>query len=174
MNCEDELNISDVYEDVVCAWLKITKNSPPYLHIQHVLLSHPSAFSVILQFSLPPTPHISNTDAKEVSLITLSMCTEVIVCSICAHLKAHICLSVWVSTSLPPPFYTEAPRVWFSLVNKAPTVSQTCWGVHMKSVNGSIFPLLYGHNKTLNTRDQKTDSTAASLVLDEWNRTTLS
>lgn len=129
---------------------------------KHVLLSHPSALSVKAASNAPHLQHECPTGLSN-HAVHVHMA---IVCSICAHLKVQFCF--------PLPFNTEAtPQVWISVVNKAPTVSQSGPGVHMKSVNGSIFPLLYGHNKSLNMQDQKTDSTAASLLLDEWNSTTL-
>lgn len=151
---------------LVRIWLKLAWTSLHICGSSIFFFPTSPAFSVNPQFSLPPTPRISNANAKEVSLIRPSTCTPRR--QLCA-LSVHICLCVRVSTSLPLPFTKEAPRAWFNMVNKAPTVSQSCWGVHREPVNGCIFPLLYGHNKSLNLQDQKTDSTAASLV--EMNET---
>lgn len=152
---------------------QISTDFPPHLWIQHFLLSHLPCFL----FEPPIFPASNGTHVRRQCHWGLSDQTDHVqggnrvryLCSI----KVHICLSARVSTSLPQPFSKEAPQAWFNMVNKAPTVSQSCWRVHREPVNGCIFPLLLGHNKTLNMQDQKTDSSSRS-CLDEWNSTTLS
>lgn len=62
-------------------WLRLARTP---LHIT------PSAFPGNLQFSLPPTSHISNTNAKEVSLITPSTCRGNYVLYLCSFKSTHL------------------------------------------------------------------------------------
>lgn len=143
---------------------QISMDFPSHLWIQHFLLSHLPCFLCEPPiFPASNATHLRRQCQRGLSDQTVHVQGGNCVRYLCSF-KVHICLCVRVSTSLPLSFSKEAPRAWFNVVNKASTVSQSCWGVHREPVNGCIFPLLHGHNKSLNLQDQKTDSAAASLV----------